>query len=500
MNPYLTLALIISYFLLLIIISLVVNRRSPHDNKTFFTGNRNTPWYIIAFGMIGTTISGVTFISVPGKVSVGGWGYMQVVLGYIIGYATIATVLLPLYYRLNIISIYEYLHTRFGTISHKTGASFFLLSRLIGSGLRLYLVALVLQSAVFDYFGLPFWLTVCISIGLIYLYTFQSGVKTVIWTDTAQTVGLLAGLVISIFIILKTLHWGLGDMWQHLSAAPTAKMFTWDVLPRNSFWKDFFGGAAVALAMTGLDQDMMQKNLACRSLAEAKRNMRWFTITLVIVNGLFLLLGALLYEYGTAIGAIEGVANGKILFREAGAALAQPIRSDQLFPKLAFQYLGAGAALTFIMGVIAAAYSSADSALTALTTSFYVDIMGVRDMADTPSARRRRRLVHIGFAAAMCAVILIFHHLNDAAVVDKVLEVAGYTYGPLLGLYAFGMATRRSLRDALVPIVCLLAPVISYLAAIYIPQWTGYSFGFELLLLNAALTFAGLWLISRKGA
>lgn len=498
MNPYLTLSLIVGYFLLLIVISLIVNRRSPHDNKTFFTGNRNTPWYIIAFGMIGTTISGVTFISVPGKVSVGGWGYMQVVLGYIIGYATIATVLLPLYYRLNIISIYEYLQQRFGAKSHKTGASFFLLSRLIGSGLRLYLVALVLQSAVFDYFGLPFWFTVVVSIGLIYLYTFQSGVKTVIWTDTAQTVGLLAGLVISIVIILKTLQWDMSATAQHLLASPTARLFTWDALPRNSFWKDFFGGAAVALAMTGLDQDMMQKNLACRSLAEAKRNMLWFTITLVFVNVLFLVLGALLYEYGTAIGAIEGVEKGKVLFREAGSAAATAIRSDQLFPKLAFQYLGAGAALTFIMGVIAAAYSSADSALTALTTSFYVDILGIKDMQDTSAARNKRRLVHVGFAAAMCAVILIFHRLNDAAVVDKVLEVAGYTYGPLLGLYAFGVLTQRRVRDALVPVVCVLAPVASYLAALYIPQWTGYAFGFELLIFNAALTFCGLWGISRK--
>jgi len=497
MNPYLTLGLILAYFGILIAISFFTGRNT--DNRTFFTGARNTPWYIIAFGMIGTSISGVTFISVPGAVGPGGFGYFQVVMGYLLGYAVIGTVLLPLYYRLNLTSIYQYLDTRFGNAAYKTGASFFLVSRLLGSSLRLYLVALVLQLAVFDYFGLPFWLTVLASVGLIYVYTFRSGVQTVIWTDTAQTVGLLAGVVISIVFIARSLHLDMGHLLSSVSTSSHSSVFFWDWHEKNYFWKHFLGGAAITIAMTGLDQDMMQKNLACRSLRDAQKNMFWFSLTLVGVNLLFLSLGALLYRYGNDMGAIqEGMVKGKfqLLFRDAATGIFAPIRTDQLFPKLAFQYLGAGAALTFILGVIAAAYSSADSAMTALTTSFCVDILGVDPQATGHEATRMR--THVGFAFAMFLTIIIFHNMNDAAVIDKVLDVAGYTYGPLMGLYAFGLFTERGLRAAWVPVICILAPALTYAIAQEASALLGYKFGFELMLLNAGLTLAGLFGISTR--
>lgn len=496
MNPQLALGLIAGYFGILILISFFSSKKK--DNQTFFTGGRNTPWYIIAFGMIGTSISGVTFISVPGAIGPGKFGYMQVVLGYMIGYFAIGTVLMPLYYRLNLTSIYQYLQQRFGESAYKTGAAFFLLSRLVGSSLRLYVVAVVLQLAVFDHFGLPFWVTVAASVGLIYLYTFQSGVQTVIWTDTAQTVGLLAGLLISIVIIAKTLHLGAGGLASLVLESPRSQWIFTDWHAKNYFWKHFLGGAAVALAMTGLDQDMMQKNLACKNLREAQKNMFWFSLTLIGVNLLFMSLGILLYEYGAATGVIRETLAGKYQLEFLSpSGQWSAIRTDQLFPRLAFDYLGGAAAITFVLGVIAAAYSSADSALTALTTSFCVDILGLPP-GDSSDLRRKRMLVHVGFAAAMVGIILYFHARNDAAVIDKVLEVAGYTYGPLLGLFFFGLLTKRRLIAPLVPVVCVVAPAISYGLSVWIPAAIGYNFGLEMLIVNGLITFGLLALVSKQ--
>lgn len=499
LTPALTLVLLGLYFGALFIISYWTSRRT--DNTTFFTGNRDNAWYVIAFGMIGTSISGVTFISVPGKVGSGQFGYMQIVLGYIVGYIVIAKVLMPLYYRLNLTSIYQYLQGRFGMSSYKSGAWLFIVSRLLGSSLRFFLAATVLQAAVFGKFGFPFYLTVALAIALIFLYTFRAGVKTVIWTDTAQTFALLAGLVVSIVLIAQALHLDFSGLLHQVSDSSHNQVFFWDWHAGNFFPKQFFGGAAIAIAMTGLDQDMMQKNLSCRSLADAQKNMYWFTAIMVFVNVLFLSLGALLYAYGTQQGIIqETMLDGKwtLLMQNVQTGSYDAIRTDDLFPNLAFNYLGLPAAIFFILGVIAATYASADAALTALTTSFCVDILGLER---NPSAHthRTRLLVHTGFCVAMFGVILLFYYINDQAVIDKVLEVAGYTYGPLMGLFFFGILTKRVVMDKVVPIICLISPAICYVLSLYAPVWFGYKFSSELLILNGLLTFTGLWLFSNEG-
>lgn len=485
MSPLLVFFIITGYFSLLLGISYFTSRNA--DNQTFFTGNRQSPWYLVAFGMVGASLSGVTFISVPGEVGNSQFSYFQVVLGYVPGYAFIALVLMPLYYKLNLVSIYGYLKQRFGYQSYKTGASFFLLSRLIGSAARLFLAAGVLQIAFFDKFNLPFWFTVLVTILLIWLYTFRGGIKTIVWTDTLQTLFMLGAVGISIYMIGDELNLTPGEMVNTVENSNLSKTFYWDWQSGVNFFKQFISGAFIAIVMTGLDQDMMQKNLTCKNLEEAQKNMKWFTIVLVFVNLLFLTLGALLYIYA----------------REKNIDI--PARSDELFPTLAVNHFSAIAGIIFLLGIIAAAYSSADSALTAMTTSFCVDILGIGNkkpqQTQTEKAsdieKSTRMRVHLMFSALLFIVILIFRAINDESVIVAVFKVAGYTYGPLLGLYAYGLYTKMLVKDKYVPVVCVLAPVISFILDINSVAWfNGFQFGFFILIINGALTFFGLLLIN----
>jgi Na+/proline symporter len=492
------LAVVIGYFAVLFVISWWTGRKA--DEQTFFTANRNSPWYLVAFGMIGATLSGVTYISVPGQVGPGHWGYLQFVLGNFFGYLVIAKVLLPLYYQMNLTSIYGYLENRFGRSSYRTGAVFFLLSRVVGASFRLYLVALVLQLAVFDPLGVPFWVTVLLAIGLIYLYTFRGGIKTVVWTDTLQTLFILLGAGIAVYLIGSELNLGPGGLIERIGGSDYAETFFWDFAPANNFFKQFLSGVFISVVMVGLDQDMMQKNLTCRNLKEAQTNMFTFSSVFVLANILFLSLGALLFIYGQEMGILtEQVVDGQyqltLLDQETGEFL--PRRTDELFPLLCLQFLGPVAALVFVLGVIAAAYSSADSALTALTTSFCVDILDFEKREDESRKTQIRYRVHLSFAALLFLIILIFNLINDTAVITALFKAAGYTYGPLLGMYAYGMFTQLPVKDRLVPIVCIIAPVLTYLIQLFSPDLFGYTFGFEILILNGVLTFVGLWLSNK---
>ncbi|NJW51725.1 sodium:solute symporter [Salinimicrobium oceani] len=479
MQPSSILLLIAVYFLTLIGISWFTGKKS--DNNTFFKANRQSPWYIVAFGMIGASLSGVTFISVPGWVEASQFSYMQVVLGYVVGYAVIGLVLLPLYYRMNLTSIYTYLEGRFGTYSYKTGASFFLLSRVVGSSFRLFLVANVLQIILFDSLGIPFWATVIMTILLIWLYTFRSGIKTIVYTDTLQTLCMLIAVGVSIYYVSDDLGIQGGDLVSHISNSELSKMFFFDdIKSADYFWKQFISGAFITIVMTGLDQDMMQKNLTCRNLGDAQKNMFWFTIILVFVNLLFMALGVLLTEYARANG-IEA-------------------SKDDLFPVIATSgELGVGIAVFFILGLIAAAYSSADSALTALTTSFSIDILDIEKRYAPERQELVRKLIHIGVSIVLILVIIAFKYIiKDESVIAKLFVFAGYTYGPLLGLYSFGLFTKLQVRDKLVPVVAVLSPILTYIISINSLVWFGFEFGFFVLILNGLLTFLGLILLSRK--
>ncbi len=473
------------YFAILIYISWRTSRNA--SNEDFFIAGRQSPWPLVAFGMIGASLSGVTFISVPGAVGAEGlnrdFSYLQMVLGYTLGYAFIALVLLPLYYRLQLTSIYTYLGQRFGKVSYKTGAAFFLLSRTIGAAFRLYLVAIVLQKFVMDHYGIPFWATVLVTIVLIWIYTYRGGIKTIVWTDTLQTASMLIAVIATIWAIGNALEkdlFGLIDM-VHNSGYAKVFFFEGGWQDPNNFFKQFFSGALITIVMTGLDQDMMQKNLSCHNLRDAQKNMFSFTLTLVLVNVLFLMLGALLYLYAANIG------------------LSIPERSDHLFPTIALNHLSPIIGIFFVLGLIAAAYSSADSALTALTTSFCVDFLGFdADEHHSEAAQQRLRwFVHIGFSLLLLVVIIAFNALNNDAVINQLFRAASYTYGPLLGLFMFGMLTPWKVRDRFVWVVCLLAPAVSYYIDTYSAQlMNGFRFGFLTLALNGMLTFAGLWLLS----
>ena len=478
MQPTFILLLIAGYFLTLIIISYFTGKNST--NETFFKANRQSPWYIVAFGMIGASLSGVTFISVPGWVEASQFGYFQVVLGYIIGYAVIMLVLLPLYYNMNLTSIYTYLESRFGKSSYKTGASFFLLSRVVGSSFRLFLVANVLQIILFDALGIPFWATVVMTIALIWLYTFRSGIKTIVYTDTLQTLCMLIAVGVSIYYISEDLGIQTGNLVGYIANSELSQIFFFDdYRSANYFWKQFISGAFIAIVMTGLDQDMMQKNLTCRNLRDAQKNMFWFTIVLTFVNLLFLALGVLLTEYARTHGL------------EAS--------KDDLFPVIATQSeLGAGIAVFFVLGLIAAAYSSADSALTALTTSFSIDIMDIEKRYSAAKQEIVRKRIHIGTSIVLILVIISFKYIiKDESVIAKLFVFAGYTYGPLLGLYTFGLFTKWNVKDELVPAIAILSPVLTYIISINSELWFGFDFGFFVLILNGLLTFLGLILIRR---
>jgi len=484
MSPSLVITIIAAYFLVLILISFLTARKS--DSKTFFTANRQSPWYLVAFGMIGASLSGVTFISVPGWVADTQFAYMQMVFGYLLGYLVIGTILMPLYYRMNLISIYGYLDQRFGIWSYKTGAFYFLLSRTIGAAFRLFLVAGVLQLAIFDAWQVPFWVTVLVTIALIWLYTFRGGIKTIVWTDTLQTLFMLTAVVLVIYLISKDLNLSIGEMTATIKGSDYSKMFFWDWQTGSNFFKQFFAGAFIAIVMTGLDQDMMQKNLTCKNLGEAQKNMFWFSVILVFVNLLFLAMGALLYIYAQSNG------------------ISVPEKTDDLFPMLALDHFNLVAGVMFLLGIIAAAYSSADSALTSLTTSFCVDFLNFKreDTLKSEIKQRNIRLVvHLGFSILLFGVILLFELINDEAVISSVFKAAGYTYGPLLGLYAFGLFTSLHVRDAWVPIVCLISPALSYIINLNSEAWlNGYKFGFEILIVNGAITFIGLLLLQKKKA
>mgnify|MGYP002628533576 FL=1 len=477
MQPIHIIILISAYFSVLIFISYITGKSAT--NETFFKANNSSPWYLVAFGMIGASLSGVTFISVPGWVEAQGMSYMQMVLGYIVGYAVIGLILLPLYYRLNLTSIYTYLQDRFGEYSYKTGASFFLLSRTIGASFRLFLVANVLQLLLFDAYGVPFWVTVTITILLIWLYTFKGGIKTIVWTDTLQTLFMLIAVGVCIYTISSEMQ--ISNIFSYVADSELSKTFFFDdVNSANYFWKQFLAGAFIAVVMTGLDQDMMQKNLTCRNLKDAKKNMFWFTIVLVIVNFFFLALGVLLTDYAQRNGI--------------------DAHKDQLFPIIATKgTLGLATAMFFLLGLIAAAYSSADSALTSLTTSFSIDILEIDKKKNKTEQIKIRKRVHILFSFILIAIILIFKYfISDASVIAKIFTFAGYTYGPLLGLYAFGLFTKLNIKDKAVPYICLISPILTYIISFYAKEKLGFDFGFFVLVLNGALTFLGLLLFKRR--
>lgn len=472
-SPSLVLASMGGYFAILLCIAWRTGRNA--DGAAYFLGNRASPWYAVTFGMIGDSLSGVTFISVPGVVGKGGFGYLQIVLGYVLGYVVIAAVLLPLYYRLELTSIYAYLGERFGPWAQRSGSAFFLISRTLGAAARLYLASSVVQTFVFDAWGLPYWVSVAAILALILLYTIRGGIRTLVWTDTFQSTCLLLGVGLSIAALVDRLDLGAAELARTLTEGPQARVFAWDWRAPDYFWKHFTSGALIAVVMTGLDQNMMQKNLSCRSLREAQVNMASFGVVVVLVNLLFLALGALLYAYVDAAG------------------IQAPARSDDLFPSLALEHLGGFAAVVFMLGLTAATFSSADSVLTTLTTSFCLDILH-----QDPGAQRARvrHGVHAVFAVILFFVILGFRAVNDASLIDVVLALAGYTYGPLLGLFAFGLLNGRPVRDRFVPLVCMASPLVCFALAENAPRFLGgYRFGFELLLVNGLLTAAGLWIL-----
>ena len=457
------------------------------SNTDFFKASKQSPWYLVAFGMIGASLSGVTFISVPGWVQSAQFSYFQVCLGYIAGYIVVAFVLLPIYYKSNLTSIYEYLQQRFGQVSHKTGAFFFFISRVLGAAFRMYLMAIVLQQFVFDQWNIPFEFTVILSIMLIWVYTNKGGIKTIVWTDTLQTFFMVCAVILSIYFINDKLGWRFTEFLNSNDLDQYNSMFRTDnILARDHFLKSFFGGMFITICMTGLDQDMMQKNLTCKNLKEAQKNMLWFSIVLTLVTYLFLLLGALLFIYAERFGVDLPLMDG------------QP-KTDLLFPEIALNSgLGLTLAGTFILGLIAAAYSSADSALTSLTTSFCIDILNFENRTELEQKSIRKQ-THIGMSILLILVIIAFKHILDSNVIDSLLTVAGYTYGPLLGLFAFGIFTNYKVKDKYVWLVALLSVSICYGFGQISPELIGgYVIGYELLPLNGILTFIGLILIRRQ--
>ena len=482
MTPTLILSVVAAYSILLFIVVWWTSRNA--DNESYFIGNKSSRWYIVAYGMIGASLSGVTFMSVPGAVATTEFSYMQVVFGYLFGYAVIALVLMPVYYRMNLTSIYTYLEERFGNNSYLTGSFFFILSRTIGAAFRLYIVINVLQTFVFDGLGVPFVVTVGTFMALILLYTYKGGVKTIVWTDTLQTTFMLVTVVISIFLICDELGLTIGQLTSKLWSEDISNIVVSDHLSKNYFWKDFLGGMFIAIAMTGLDQEMMQKNLSCKNIGEAQKNMFTFSGVLIVVNFMFLMLGAALVYYATQYGIT-----------------INPKHTDDLFPNIALNHLGTITGLLFIIGLISAAYPSADGALTALTTAVCYDFLKLnrkKDMTEE-SLRKTRHIVHISFAVVLLLVIVLFRVINDDAVIRNLFKVAGFTYGPLLGLFAFGLLTKRSLRDKFTPLVCIIAPAISWVIADKGPDLLGgYKFGFEMIIINGLVTFLGLYIISGK--
>ncbi len=481
MTPALLFSFVIGYFAILLVVAWWTSRKS--DNESFFIGNRNSNWMLVAFGMIGTSLSGVTFVSVPGNVNKDAFAYFQIVIGYVIGYVVIAYVLLPLYYKLNLTSIYNYLSTRLGIKSYKTGASFFILSRTLGATARLYLVVKILQDAILSSFGIPFWATTIIILLMILLYTYEGGVKTIVWTDTLQTTCMLVGLVVCVIYILSELNLGIGTGLQALTDQGHTKIFFTDPNGKLFFLKQILAGAFITITMTGMDQEMMQKNISVKTLKDSQKNMLTFSAILVVVNLLFLFLGGLLYLYGSQNGI---TATG-----------------DKIFPAIA---LNAGLmppiiSVIFIIALISALFPSADGAITALTSSFCIDILGLkrRDDWDEKTKKRIRQKVHLIFAFIFLLFVMVFKWANNPSMIGVILKVAAYTYGPLLGLFSFGILTKRSVQDNIVPFICILSPVICFILDKFQKNIFGnFEIGLELLIINGLLTFIGLMLISKK--
>lgn len=479
MNSYIILFIIAAYFTVLLLIAWITGRNN--SNEAFFLGDRKSPWYIVSIGMVGTSLSGVTFVSVPGMVRAIDMTYMQTVLGFFVGYIIIAKVLLPLYYKLQLTSIYSYLDDRIGRRGYKTGASFFLLSKIVGAAARLYLVVLILQTYVFNAWNIPFAVTAILSILLVWLYTFRSGIKTIIWTDTLQALCLVAMLIVIIWQVKDKMGLDFGDMAQTLVESPHFRIFEFgDWHSTQNFFKQFFSGIFITIVMTGLDQDMMQKNLSCRNLHEAQKNMYCYGFSFIPLNFLFLCLGILLI-------ALAGQMQ-----------LELPAMNDDILPMFATQgYLGQSVLILFTIGIIAAAFSNSDSALTAMTTSVCIDLLNT-DKDTEETARRKRKKVHLSLSILLAFFICLVEMLNNKSVIDAIYIIASYTYGPLLGMFAFGLFTRRRTKDRLVPLIAIASPVLCYALDWWINKETGYKFGYELLMLNGSLTFAGLMLLSGK--
>lgn len=498
MSPIVLFSFVIGYFLLLLGVAWYTSRNS--DNESFFIGNRNSNWMLVAFGMIGTSLSGVTFVSVPGGVGSGNFYYYQIVLGYLLGYMVIAFVLIPLYYRMNLTSIYTYLEKRFGINAHKAGAFFFILSRTVGATARLYLVISVLQIFIFNKLGIPFEATALVILLLILLYTFEGGVKTIIYTDTLQTTGMLVGLVACIIVIIKALGTDFGGAMSMMADKGYTQIFNWDVKAGSFALKHIIGGMFIAIAMTGLDQEMMQKNISVKTLKDSQKNIMTFTAVLMVVNFLFLVLGGVLYLYAGSKGIT--------------------VPPDDLFPTIALSDTFSGViGIIFIIALISALFPSVDGAITSLTSCFCIDILGISKKEGTEKEKKRTRLkVHFTFALVFFIMVLIFKWINDKLIIDFILKFAGITYGPLLGLFAFGILTKRELKEKLIWAVCIIAPLLALiLDMLSNPAWyeaklhmslglqdisdtlfNGYKIGNELILINGIFTFAGLWLISKK--
>lgn len=474
------------YTCLLFLVTWLTSRKASND--TYFRGNRKSPWYVVAYGMIGASLSGVTFMSVPGGVYSGQFTYLPLVLGYILGYLAIAYVLLPLYYKLNLTSIYSYLGDRIGSVSERTGSLFFIVSRLLGSALRMYLVVFVLYEFMFKTWGVPFWIPALVFIIIILMYTFRGGIKTVIWTDTLQTTFLLLAAVVTLVYILKDLDISFVGLVSQLADSGSTRVFDTDWHSNKFYLKQILSGAFITITMTGLDQDMMQKNLTCKTLRDAQKNMITFSLSLVVVNVLFLFLGGALVYYAQQTGFALPI-------NEAGVVV-----NDKIFPSVAFS-LSTFTSVVFVIGLVAAGYSSADGTLTALTTTFYYDFMHLDKTSRYTEQQkvRFRKLIHVSFAVLYLLIIIAFKPFHNQSLIDTIFDVAGYTYGPLLGLYAFGLFTRYKVNDRYVPVVAILSPVICYILKLYSQEWLwGYQFGFEIILLNGLLTCLGLFIIRKR--
>jgi SSS family transporter len=479
MSPAILFIFVVAYFLLLLTVAWRTGRNS--NNESFFIGNRNSNWMLVAFGMIGTSLSGVTFVSVPGAVSRESFAYFQITLGYLIGYIMIAFVLLPLYYRLNLTSIYHYLQTRLGFTSYKTGAGFFILSRILGATARLYLVVNILQEAILNSFGVPFWLTTLIILAMILLYTYEGGVKTIVWTDTLQTTCMLLGLIICVIYILNSLDMNLGQSLQVMHEKGYSKIFYTDPGSKLFFVKQILAGAFITVTMTGLDQEMMQKNISVKTLKDSQKNVITMSLILLGVILLFLFLGGLLYLYADKLGVNA--------------------TGDKLFPTLALEHMPSAISVIFIIALISALFPSADGAITALTSSYCIDIIGIQRRADMSEEKKKktRQRVHLVFALLFLLFVMMFKWIEDPSMIGVILKVAGYTYGPLLGLFTFGIIMKRNVKDRLVPYVCRAAPIICFLIDKYQKYIFGsFEIGLELLIINGLLTFIGLMMISRK--